>query len=91
MFTARYGLIPYMKHVTFRLLKVNTPCTVTLVCMQTTGIQNISSAINTNVFHRHKILNTMQQVSEVKLDPFFSVETINPKTQLIQNAIQSST
>jgi hypothetical protein len=23
VFTARYGLIPYMKHVTFRLLKVN--------------------------------------------------------------------
>jgi hypothetical protein len=31
VFTARYGLIPYMKHVTFRLLKVNllrTPTTV---------------------------------------------------------------
>jgi hypothetical protein len=24
VFTARYGLIPYMKHVTFRLLKVNS-------------------------------------------------------------------
>jgi hypothetical protein len=23
VFTARYGLIPYMKHVTFRLLKIN--------------------------------------------------------------------
>jgi len=23
VFTARYGLIPYMKHITFRLLKVN--------------------------------------------------------------------
>jgi hypothetical protein len=25
VFTARYGLIPYMKHVTFRLLKVKLP------------------------------------------------------------------
>jgi hypothetical protein len=25
VFTVRYGLIPYMKHITFRLLKVNSP------------------------------------------------------------------
>jgi hypothetical protein len=25
VFTARYGLIPYMKHITFRLLKVKIP------------------------------------------------------------------
>jgi hypothetical protein len=26
MFTAQYGLIPYMKHITFRLLKVKLCC-----------------------------------------------------------------
>jgi hypothetical protein len=32
VFTARYGLIPYMKHVTFRLLKVKTLVSATSCC-----------------------------------------------------------
>ena len=43
----------------FSTCPFNTPCTVTLVFMQTTGIQNISSGIHTDVFHRHKILSSM--------------------------------
>ena len=33
MFTARYGLIPYMEQIAFRLLKVNHGIASLLVCL----------------------------------------------------------
>jgi hypothetical protein len=48
VFTARYGLIPYMKHVTFRLLKVNVAyginCTRTAPKLRTRAVQSYGAS-----------------------------------------------
>jgi len=49
VFTARYGLIPYIKHITFRLLKVNLVSTNTFVYVEFVSVRLISESIDFSV------------------------------------------
>jgi hypothetical protein len=66
VFTARYGLIPYMKHVTFRLLKVNigSRLCVQRNCNITAGmIKFASEHSDVGTFTYEALLRLVQVVS----------------------------
>jgi len=60
VFTARYGLIPYIKQITFRLLKLNIVTMTVRVSSTWMGIWNCSSILTDSLKMALRCRNTQE-------------------------------